>query len=88
MAALPAHDQPSHQAEMPEADTVAGKRDIQAVEKQAFPEHVASPAHALQARIASELVRPGRRSVHRVLATLLVLCLSTWLAGFVLYAAL
>ncbi|MEH6409625.1 MAG: hypothetical protein V7741_03805 [Hyphomonas sp.] len=88
MAALPVHNQPPHQADVPEADTAAGKTGVQAVEKYHSPEHVASPAHALQARILSELSKPDRRSVRRIIATLLVLSLSTWLAGFVLYAAL
>jgi len=88
MAAQPVHNQPPHQADVPEADTVAGKSGVQAVETHDSPRHVASPAHALQARIVSELSRPNRRSVRRVVATLLVLCLSTWFAGFVLYSAL
>jgi hypothetical protein len=88
MAALPAHNQPPHQTDVPEADTAAGRPCVQAVEKHHSPEHVASPAHALQARIVSELPKPDRRSVRRLIATFLVLSLSTWLAGFVFYAAL
>ena len=88
MAALPVHNQPPQQADVPEADTAAGKPGVQAVEHHHCPKHVASPAHALQARILSELSKPDRRSVRRIIATLLVLSLSTWLAGFVLYAAL
>ncbi|MEQ9435997.1 hypothetical protein [Hyphomonas sp.] len=92
MAAQPVHNQPPQQApqqaDVPEADIVTGKSGVQAVDTHDSPRHVASPAHALQARIVSELSRPSRRSARRIVATLLVLCLSTWLAGFVLYSAL
>jgi cell pole-organizing protein PopZ len=88
MAAQPVHNQSPYQADTPEADTVSGKPGVQAVEKRDSPAHVASPAHALQARIVSELSKPNHMSVRRVFATLLVLSLSTWLAGFILYAAL
>jgi hypothetical protein len=83
MAAQPVHNQSPHAADKPEAANPTG---VQAVESHDSVKHVASPAHALQARIAAELTKPSRMSARRIAATILVLCLSTWLAGFILYA--
>lgn len=47
-----------------------------------------SPARDLQARLLEEISTPGRLSRRHVLATILTVCLSTWLAGYILYAAL
>ncbi|MEQ8298966.1 MAG: hypothetical protein RH945_00305 [Hyphomonas sp.] len=88
MAAQPVHNQSPHQADAPEAEAVSAKSGVQAVEQHDSPKHVASPAHALQARIVSELSKPNHMSARRIVATLLVLSLSTWFAGFILYAAL
>ena len=88
MAAQPVHNQSPREADQPDVNSASGASGIQAVEKHASPEHVASPAHALQARLAAELTGPRRMSLRRILSTLLVLSLSTWLAVFILYAAL
>ena len=88
MAAQPVHNQSPQEAEQPDVNSTSGASGIQSVEQHGSPQHVASPAHALQARLAAELTRPKRMSLRRIMSTLLVLCLSTWLAGFILYAAL
>lgn len=88
MAAQPVHDQSPRQAEQPGMTATSGASGVQAVDPHDSPRHVASPAHALQARLAAELTRPKRMSLRRIMSTLLVLSLSTWLAVFILYAAL
>ena len=85
MAAQPVHNQSPRDAEQPDATSTTG---VQAVAPHDSPQHVASPAHALQARLAAELTPPKRMPLRRIMSTLLVLSLSTWLAGFILYAAL
>jgi hypothetical protein len=88
MAAQPVQNQSTREAEQPDVNAASGASGVQAVEQHPSPEHVASPAHALQARLAAELTAPKRMSLRRILSTLLVLSLSTWLAVFILYAAL
>ena len=88
MAEQPVHNQSPREADQPDVTSTSGASAVQAVEAHDSPQHVASPAHALQARLAAELTGPKRMSLRRIMSTLLVLSLSTWLAVFILYAAL
>jgi hypothetical protein len=88
MAAQPVHNQSPRDADQTDVDSTSSTSGVQAVDQHNSLQHVASPAHALQALLAAELTRPKRMSLRRIMSTLLVLCLSTWLAGFILYAAL
>jgi len=88
MAAQPVHHQSPQEAQRPEENVPSGASGVTAVEQHDSRQHVASPAHALQARLAAELTSPKRMSLRRIMSTLLVLSLSTWLAVFILYAAL
>ncbi|MEZ5998405.1 MAG: hypothetical protein R3B98_06905 [Hyphomonas sp.] len=49
---------------------------------------VDSPARALQSQLERRLQQTGPSSARRVMATVLVLCLACWLAGFWLVSAL
>tara|TARA_R110002020_G_scaffold263353_5_gene478000 strand:- start:20740 stop:20997 length:258 start_codon:yes stop_codon:yes gene_type:complete len=84
MAAQPV-EKPLPQAE---ADRPSVESPVKAVESHGALRHVASPAHALQARIAASLNTSYHFSGRRILATVLVMLLSTCVAGIIIYSAL
>ena len=47
-----------------------------------------SPARDLQARLESEIFEDQKMSARSVTAMVLIVCLSTWVAGILLYASL
>jgi hypothetical protein len=51
-------------------------------------EPVGSPARDLQARLEAEIGTVRKMSARSVTALVIVVCLSTWLTGFWLYASL
>jgi hypothetical protein len=71
-----------------EAEPASAESPVKAIESQGPYRHVASPAHALQARIAASLNTSYHISGRRILATVLVAMLSTCVAGIVIFAAL
>ena len=71
-----------------EAEQAAAESQVKAIENPGAFRHVASPAHALQARIAESLNTSYHISGRRILATVLVALLSTCVAGIVIFAAL
>ncbi|MEH6696074.1 MAG: hypothetical protein V7675_13585 [Hyphomonas sp.] len=84
MAAKPVEKPlPQAEAEMASADS-----PVKVVESHGSLNHVASPAHALQARIAASLNTSYHFSGRRILATVLVALLSTCVAGIIMFAAL
>jgi len=84
MAAKPVEKPlPQAEAEMASADS-----PVKVVENHGSLNHVASPAHALQARIAASLNTSYHFSGRRILATVLVALLSTCVAGIIMFAAL
>lgn len=71
-----------------EAEQAPADSHIEAVEHHGMRDFVASPAHALQARIAASLNTSYHFSGRRILATVLVALLSTCVAGIIVFAAL
>tara|TARA_R110000787_G_scaffold28182_4_gene77087 strand:- start:16933 stop:17190 length:258 start_codon:yes stop_codon:yes gene_type:complete len=84
MAAKPVEKPLSHA----EAEQASAESQVKAIESPGAYRHVASPAHALQARIAASLNTSYHISGRRILATVLVALLSTCVAGIIMFAAL
>lgn len=70
------------------AEQASAESQVKAIENPGAFRHVASPAHALQARIAESLNTSYHFSGRRILATVLVMLLSTCVAGIIVYSAL